>query len=85
MVRRGEMRPRADTGLYHERAQQGERVRGERLLDRGEVGHLREGLAELDPGLSVDAVSGEAVGARNVHSQGLYRAVSRYSKRRALT
>ena len=39
-----------------------ERINGKRLLDRGQVGHLREGLSELDPGLGVDGILGEAVG-----------------------
>ena len=37
-------------------------MKGERLLDRGEVGHLLEGLGELDASLGADAVPGEAVG-----------------------
>ena len=37
-------------------------MKGECLLDRGEVGHLLEGLGELDPGLGVDLVFCEAVG-----------------------
>ena len=37
-------------------------MKGKRLLDRGQVGHLREGLGELDPGLGVDVIQGEAVG-----------------------
>ena len=37
-------------------------MKGKRLLDRGQAGHLREGLGELDPGLGVDGIRGEAVG-----------------------
>ena len=56
------MQVKGDTGLYHERAQQSEHIRGKRLLDRGQVRHLLEGIGELDPGLGVDPVLGEAVG-----------------------
>ena len=37
-------------------------MKGKRLLDQGQVGHLLEGLGELDASLVVDPVLGEAVG-----------------------
>ena len=37
-------------------------MKGKRLLDRGEAGHLLEGLGELDASSGLDPVRGEAVG-----------------------
>ena len=37
-------------------------MKGKRLLDQGQVGHLLEGLGELDATLGVDEVASEAVG-----------------------
>ena len=37
-------------------------MKGKRSLDRDKVGHLLEGLGELDASLGVDPVLGEAVG-----------------------
>ena len=52
----------ADTGRYRKRSAKSERMKGKRLLDRGEVGHLLEGLGELDSGLGVETVRAQAVG-----------------------
>ena len=61
-VRDGRDVRQTDTGRYRKRSAKSERMKGKRLLDRGQVRHLLEGLGELDPGLGVDRVVGEAVG-----------------------
>ena len=58
----GETRHELIPGGIASGVKKSERIKGKRLLDRGQVGHLREGLGELDSGLGVDLVDGEAVG-----------------------
>ena len=69
IIKRGEMWPGA-VWRYRKRSAKSERMKGKRLLDRGEVGHLREGLGELDASLGVDVVRGEAVGDKASHVKG---------------
>ena len=65
---------KGDTGRYRKRSAKSERMKGKRLLDRGEVGHLLEGLGELDTSLVVDVVPGEA-------AQGKYTSEVLYQRR----